>query len=558
MNALGSRIFMVLLLLGSTALAQKKYDANYLDQEIENIIRYKKSGNQEQYIKSALALYEMSLSWQEGIEDPAPLHYYCKMLSNVGLKEAAIHQMEKYLDKNTSKLDDTLNRKFRVSLAQFYIGLGQLDNAKRVYQESASYNAVFPKGQMTPSVANNLGYAFMKTGALDSALHYYNYVQSFYPKWPENRTAFRISLLYNYAQVYFMKEDYQRAKTYYEKGVTVSKEKQAKSRFLIQGELGMLHCDTRLKKIAQLPSKVAQIETLITNESVPFQEAYYPKIYLIQEEMYRLRGNELKAKSAKIDYLNFQNELKDSKLAYTRLLQSELSRLSLNIANESLQLKDAQLQSSKEKVSLLKSRNSLLILFIASIAILGGIALIYLIKYFRKKKQQVTLMQELVSKTSYLLKTEKQLKQSIESEMKVKLELKEKDLSNLALEISRKRQWMQELKTRLNALPKEERLREVNRWIIEGTYIDKKQEHFTEMVESVNEKFYQELKSRFPNLTPKELELCGFIKLNLNTKEIALNKQVTPDSVKTARKRLRRKLNVEPNGDLYGFIQGIG
>ena len=56
--------------------------------------------------------------------------------------------------------------------------------------------------------------------------------------------------------------------------------------------------------------------------------------------------------------------------------------------------------------------------------------------------------------------------------------------------------------------------------------------------------FYKKLLSEYPKLTQNELRLCAFIKSNLSIKEIASINGISVESVKTARKRLRKSLNL--------------
>lgn len=56
--------------------------------------------------------------------------------------------------------------------------------------------------------------------------------------------------------------------------------------------------------------------------------------------------------------------------------------------------------------------------------------------------------------------------------------------------------------------------------------------------------FYQKLLADYPRLTQNELRLCALIKSNLSVKEIAAINGISAESVKTARKRLRKSLNL--------------
>ena len=66
--------------------------------------------------------------------------------------------------------------------------------------------------------------------------------------------------------------------------------------------------------------------------------------------------------------------------------------------------------------------------------------------------------------------------------------------------------------------------------------------------------FYKNLTTRFPNLTPNELKLCAFLKLNMSTKEISELTNQNPDSLKIARHRLRAKLGLSRPVNIVNFL----
>lgn len=71
----------------------------------------------------------------------------------------------------------------------------------------------------------------------------------------------------------------------------------------------------------------------------------------------------------------------------------------------------------------------------------------------------------------------------------------------------------------------------------------------------VHPDFYNKLLKDYPTLTQNELRLCAFIKANLNTKDIATLNNMSADSVKNARSKLRKKLGMkDPNEALSEFI----
>jgi AraC family transcriptional regulator, chitin signaling transcriptional activator len=53
------------------------------------------------------------------------------------------------------------------------------------------------------------------------------------------------------------------------------------------------------------------------------------------------------------------------------------------------------------------------------------------------------------------------------------------------------------------------------------------------------------------------MQLCAYVKLNLNTKEIARLMNITPESVNTHRYRLRKKLALSAEETLDDFVHQL-
>lgn len=77
-------------------------------------------------------------------------------------------------------------------------------------------------------------------------------------------------------------------------------------------------------------------------------------------------------------------------------------------------------------------------------------------------------------------------------------------------------------------------------------------DHLQNELQASGFEFQAELKNRYPKLTPYDLRLCTYLKANLTTKEIATLLNITPDSVKKAKHRLRKKLAIRPEESILG------
>ncbi len=79
-------------------------------------------------------------------------------------------------------------------------------------------------------------------------------------------------------------------------------------------------------------------------------------------------------------------------------------------------------------------------------------------------------------------------------------------------------------------------------------------EQFEHHFDQVHGDFLNRLRSKFSDLSPNEQKLCAFLRLNLNTKEIASLMGVSVRGVEVARYRLRKKIGLEKGKNLSKFI----
>jgi DNA-binding CsgD family transcriptional regulator len=69
--------------------------------------------------------------------------------------------------------------------------------------------------------------------------------------------------------------------------------------------------------------------------------------------------------------------------------------------------------------------------------------------------------------------------------------------------------------------------------------------------------FFNKLSAIQPNLKNSELIFCIYLKLNLTTKEIATYTFVTPKAIQNRKNRLRKKLNIASEVDIYKWFNDL-
>ncbi|HIB8181715.1 TPA: hypothetical protein ACWX1I_003125 [Elizabethkingia anophelis] len=80
---------------------------------------------------------------------------------------------------------------------------------------------------------------------------------------------------------------------------------------------------------------------------------------------------------------------------------------------------------------------------------------------------------------------------------------------------------------------------------------------FINRFEEIYPDFYPKLKQINPNIEKSEFLFCALLKLNFSSKEIANYTDVLHSSVQQRKRRLRRRLNIPGNADLYTFFNNL-
>ncbi len=73
----------------------------------------------------------------------------------------------------------------------------------------------------------------------------------------------------------------------------------------------------------------------------------------------------------------------------------------------------------------------------------------------------------------------------------------------------------------------------------------------------VHSEFYNKLHEKFPDLSPNEIKICAFLRLNMSTKEISSITYQSVKSINMARFRLRKKMNIDREENLIALISQL-
>lgn len=229
-----------------------------------------------------------------------------------------------------------------------------------------------------------------------------------------------------------------------------------------------------------------------------------------------------------------------------------------------------ELESKDKEVALLQEQERAdraikwgLFFGVIGVTILGLVTINGYKQRARRNKELSLQKQELLTSKEELAQTALENSRLKRQELEQQLDFKNKELTSYTLNFVQKNEFLQQLQEKMrliksNSGTTQARLiEEVNRDIRQHVTIDRDWEDFKRSFEAVHTDFYQRLKEKHPGLSANDLKLCSLTRLNLNTKETASILGISPESAKTARYRLRKKLNLAPEDELLDYFLTI-
>lgn len=176
-------------------------------------------------------------------------------------------------------------------------------------------------------------------------------------------------------------------------------------------------------------------------------------------------------------------------------------------------------------------------------------------------KQKKALNQKKIELDTLSKRSEKEINRLQKEKLETEILHKNKELATSTMHIVTKNEFIGEIKSHLNSIIRENQnkgvSKELNRIIkdIDQNFTnDKDWEQFQIHFDQVHSDFSKRLQTTFPTLTPQEMKLCAYLRLNLSTKEIAQLMHISVRGVEISRYRLRKKLELDRQENLLEFI----
>ena len=148
--------------------------------------------------------------------------------------------------------------------------------------------------------------------------------------------------------------------------------------------------------------------------------------------------------------------------------------------------------------------------------------------------------------------------------LNTKLEIKRKELVDLALDISEQRKFFDGIFQEIKRIQSIDDLQEIKtglediaQTISSRMTFSNEMSGFYTQVEELHKNFITKLQERFPDITEQEKRLATLLRLGFSTKDIAGLMNISPKSVEIGRYRLRKKLELTREDNLIQYIKSL-
>ncbi|MEJ8801509.1 triple tyrosine motif-containing protein [Pontibacter sp. H249] len=213
-----------------------------------------------------------------------------------------------------------------------------------------------------------------------------------------------------------------------------------------------------------------------------------------------------------------------------------------------------------------RSRLAIVVYIILGLFLLGAL-LYYLEKRYRREKLKIIedkerALSEKDSEVKEVAKlSEKKILRLKHEKQQSEIEHMNRELASSTFHLINKNELLNNVKLELQSIVKQgelqqhgEEVKRIIKNIEQNITSDSDWKQFELHFNHVHGDFTKRLQDSYPEMTPQEVKLSTYLRLNLSTKEIAQLLSISVRGVEISRYRLRKRLNLERNDNLTDYI----
>jgi len=183
-------------------------------------------------------------------------------------------------------------------------------------------------------------------------------------------------------------------------------------------------------------------------------------------------------------------------------------------------------------------------------------------RWQRQKQKLIEIEQQKLMHEKEL--AEQQIVKLQNDNLQVEINHKNSQLATSTMAIIAKNELLSEIKTEMENFKEELGYRLPKKYyskilhlIDQNISSENDWKSFETLFDQAHENFFKRLKTAYPDLTPGDLKLCAYLRMNLTTKEIVQLLNISIRGVEVHRYRLRKRLNLDSNQNLVEFMMNF-
>jgi len=392
-------------------------------------------------------------------------------------------------------------------IGTLYYDQKEYDKAVDFYTKSIDYAKEIKSDDGIASNLNNIAKVYHDKKDYDKSLQRYHEALNINLK--SGNSYLVASNFLNIADVYFDLKQYDTAISNIEKARDIFEK--------IGNKLRLAKCQIQLSRIYQEIGRWQQSEKLAEETLEIAISFHFKEVIVSASELLNKLYLDHNDSVVAYKYYILENQYQDSLFLDEK--EKTLTKLELQY----------QFDKNEQDLLLAKQRRNVVIAIISGCLFFSVIIILLIYNQLRLKARKLALEK---------------------SKHKQEIEFKNKEMVLNVMSLMKKNEMLAELSEKIVSIEKQTTSSESKETIKKiAIELQKSQageiwQEFSVRFKEVHGDFYQRLLHKFPGLTPNELKLCAFLRLNMTTKDISELTGQRVSSLETARYRLRQKLGI--------------
>lgn len=184
-----------------------------------------------------------------------------------------------------------------------------------------------------------------------------------------------------------------------------------------------------------------------------------------------------------------------------------------------------------------------------------GVHRLYKSYYSSKQKRILNIEKKKLKRKK--LKTENELAQLKNEKLRSEIESKNRELAVATMSMIKKNEFLNTIKSELAKVKNPTEINTVIKTIDRNINNADDWKFFEEAFNNADKDFLKKIKKTHPELTPNDLKLCAYLRLNLSSKDMAPLLNISVRSVEVKRYRLRKKMDLPHENSLAKYIMEL-